>query len=506
MSRQIVANLGFMLQLAGLVNLLPVSVGLLLNEIQTLPPLFLVTVVFLALGFLMNSLSERKELGFLSSIFFIMLSFILLSLIGAIPFFYIDPFPSANILDRFTNAFFESASGFTTTGFSFIQTPETLSSSLLVYRSTTELIGGVGIVFLLLSFFCSRDSLGRLGDALGIKRLGPNLRTNFLFILLIYSAFIAVATSFFYIIGYRDIVSSGSFAIDMLTGGFAPSPEAFSQYLNPPALITISLLMFLGSINFDLLYSVLTSRLAGLDTSEIMTYVIVLGSGTVLLMMASGVGVFDSFVHVLSMSSGTGFDYLNLTTMNETVTWLFILLMLLGGCSFSMAGGVKMDRVVAFARSCKLYVNDVLGEETTQPSGNYLIYEFAPALINIIVYVVVFVVLSLIFSTMGISLRDALFEMASALSTCGASIGAINLGMPIFYKWLIIIAMIIGRVETLPVLISVAVLCRVGMVVVGEVYRRIRNSSKRLRAPTRKGERRTGKESSEEQTRLKNGL
>jgi trk system potassium uptake protein TrkH len=358
-------------------------------------------------------------------------------------------------------------------------------------------MGGVGIVFLLLSFFNSRDSLGRLGDALGIKRLGPNPRTTFLFILMIYSSFIIVATSFFYIIGFRDVVSSGSFAIDMLTGGFAPSGAALSKYLNPAPLITISLLMFLGSINFDLLHSVLTRRLAGLDTSEIMTYVMVLGSGTILLMMASGVGVFDSFVHVLSMSSGTGFDYLNLTTMNETVTWLFILLMLLGGCSFSMTGGIKMDRIVAIVRSCKLYINDALGEETTQPSGNYLVYEFAPALINIIIYVAVFAVLALIFTTMGISLRDALFETASALSTCGASTGATNLAMPLLYKWLIIIAMIIGRVDTAPVLVSFAVLCRVGMVVVGEVYRRIRNSSKSLRAPTSKGERRTREESSE---------
>ncbi len=387
MSKQIAANLGFILQLAGLVNLLPVCVGLLLNEMQTLPALFLVTVVFFALGFLMNSLSERKDLGFLSSIFFITLSFILLALIGAIPYFYVDPFASPSILDRFTNSFFESASGFTTTGFSFIQTPETLPSSLLLYRSTTELMGGVGIVFLLLSFFNSRDSLGRLGDALGIKRLGPNPRTTFLFILMVYGAFIAAATSFFYIMGYRDLVRSGSFAIDMLTGGFAPSPAAFSQYLNPPALITISLLMFIGSVNFDLLYSFLTRRLAGLDTSEIVTYALVLGGGTVLLMAASGVGVFDSFIHVLSMSSSTGLDYLNLTTMNDTVAGLFILLMLLGGCSFSMAGGIKMDRVVAFARSCKLYVNDALGEETTQPSGSYLVYEFAPALINIIVYI-----------------------------------------------------------------------------------------------------------------------
>lgn len=330
------------------------------------------------------------------------------------------------------------------------------------------------MVFLLLSFFSSRDSLGKLGDVLGIKRLGPDPRINFLLILLVYSSLVAVATTFLYFMGYRDIVRSGSFAIDMLTGGFAPSAAAFTQYLNPAALIAISSLMFFGSINFDLIYNLLTRRLAGLDTSEILTYLLVLGGGTAILAAASGAGVFDSFVHVLSMSSGTGFDYLNLTTVNVTVTWLFIILMLLGGCSFSMAGGVKMDRIVAFTRSCRLYVNDALGEETTQPSGNYLVYEFAPALINVIVYFAVFVALALIFSTMGVSLTDALFETASAISTCGASTGATSLAMPLFYKWLIIAAMFIGRVETVSVLISFVVLWRVGTVVVGEVSGRLR--------------------------------
>jgi len=100
----------------------------------------------------------------------------------------------------------------------------------------------------------------------------------------------------------------------------------------------------------------------------------------------------------------------------------------------------------------------------------------------------VFAAFSLIFSTMGVSLRDALFETASALTTCGASTGATHLGMPILYKWLLIAAMIIGRVETLPVLISVAVLCRIAMVVLGEVSIRVKNRQKRSRAPPGDGD------------------
>lgn len=96
----------------------------------------------------MNVLCERKDLDFKSASILFLAAFIVMPMIGAIPYVYSDPFNSPNVVERFTNGYFESISGFTTTGFSFVQNSELLPKSLLVYRSLTELMGGVGIVFL----------------------------------------------------------------------------------------------------------------------------------------------------------------------------------------------------------------------------------------------------------------------------------------------------------------------------------------------------------------------
>src|SRR4030067_3154328 len=157
MSNRIYANLGVLLQIAGLLTVLPIAVGLYFEETHAVVSLFLACATFLGCGFLLNAMCERKDLDFKSSNVLFLAAFIVLPLIGALPYLYSDPFQSINVLDRFTNSFFESVSGFTTTGFSFIANPEVLPKSLLVYRSLTELMGGGGVVFLLMAFFQSKQ-------------------------------------------------------------------------------------------------------------------------------------------------------------------------------------------------------------------------------------------------------------------------------------------------------------------------------------------------------------
>ncbi|HLC00527.1 MAG TPA: hypothetical protein VJL33_04340, partial [Candidatus Bathyarchaeia archaeon] len=140
MSSRIYANLGFLLQIAGLLTILPIAVGLYFEETQAVVSLFIACVTFLGCGFMLNALCERKDLDFKSSNVLFLASFIILPLIGALPFIYYDPFISANVFERFTNGIFESVSGFTTTGFSFVTNPDVLPNSLLIYRSITELM------------------------------------------------------------------------------------------------------------------------------------------------------------------------------------------------------------------------------------------------------------------------------------------------------------------------------------------------------------------------------
>lgn len=460
MRSRIFANLGFLLQIAGVLTTVPILIGLYLNETQQLVPLFLACVGFLACGFFMNALCERKDLDFKSASVLVLAAFIILPLIGAIPYVYQDPFNSPTPIDKFTNGYFESVSGFTTTGFSFIQNSDTLPKSLLIYRSLTELMGGVGIVFLLLAFFHSRKSLNNLGNALGIESVGSNLKRLFFSVFIIYGVYIIAFTAIFYFLGFQDLTKTGSFAIDAITGGFQPSIQQFQQYLAIIPKICIIALMLVGSVSFTFNYHLFTLRLKKAFSLEIALYLLIIAVGTALIFFLAKTEPLDSLFHVVSMTSSTGYDYINIAAFNDTIRSIFIVLMLIGGCTFSMAGGIRVSRLISFARAVKrsirgtLVKEKVITEQTDPTASNNI--EYLSAVVSVLLFVATLVVFSIIFTTMGVSFTDALYEVGSALTTNGISMGATTVTMPLGYKWLMITAMTIGRVEIMSVFIALS--------------------------------------------------
>jgi len=460
MRSRIFANLGFLLQIAGVLTTIPILIGLYLDETQQLVPLFLACVGFLACGFFMNALCERKDLDFKSASVLVLAAFIILPLVGAIPYIYQDPFNSPNPIDKFTNGYFESVSGFTTTGFSFIQNSDTLPKSLLVYRSLTELMGGVGIVFLLLAFFHSRKSLNNLGNALGIESVGSNLKRLFFSVFIIYGVYIIAFTAIFYFLGFQDLTKTGSFAIDTITGGFQPSIQQFQQYLRTIPKICIIALMLVGSVSFTFNYHLFTLRLKKTFSLEIALYLLMIAIGTTLIFFLAKTEPLDSLFHVVSMTSSTGYDYINIAAFNDTIRSIFIVLMLIGGCTFSMAGGIRISKLISFARAIKRSIRGTLvkekaiTEKTDQTTSNNV--EYLSAVVSVLLFVATLVVFSIIFTTMGISFTDALYEVGSALTTNGISMGATTVTMPLGYKWLMITAMTVGRVEIMSVFIALS--------------------------------------------------
>ena len=458
MSSRIIANLGFLLQIAGLLTILPIGIGLYFDETQTVISLFLTCVTFLGCGFLLNALCERKDLDFKSSNVLFLAAFIILPLIGALPFFYSDPFNSVNVFERFTNGYFESISGFTTTGFSFIANAEALPKSLLIYRSLTELMGGVGIVFLLLAFFQSRKAIGSFGNALGIDSLSRNLKRVFFSVFAIYGLYIVVFTIIFYIIGFTDLIKTGTFVIDTITGGFTPSVQDFQQYLSLAPKILIIVIMLLGSVNFAFNYHLFTRKIKKVISPETALYFIIIAVGTAAIAFIAKIEVIDSLFHVVSMSSSTGYEYITITSLNSTALSIFIVLMLIGGCAFSMAGGIRVSRLIAFAKSIKQSIKATLVKENgnaepeKQTEANN--HQNLPAVVSILLFIFTLIIFAVIFTTLGVSFTDALFEVGSALTTNGISMGATTVTIPAAYKWLMIVAMTIGRVEIMSVLIA----------------------------------------------------
>jgi trk system potassium uptake protein TrkH len=452
MNQRIIANLGFLLQTAGLLTIIPIITGFIFNETTQLISLFLTAVAFLGGGFFLNALCERKDLTVKSANTLLFLAFIILPLIGAIPYLYLDPFASANGLDLFTNSCFESVSGFTTTGFSFISNPDVLPRSILVYRSLTEVMGGVGVVFLILAFFQSRRALPKLGGVLGIENLNKNLKRMFFMVLAVYGVYILVFTGIFYLLGYTNVVATGTFVIDTLTGGFSPNSLTFQQYLTVAPQILILLLMFLGAVNFSFNYHLLAGKFKKIFSPEIVLFIGIMVTASIVLFSVMDIGFFDSLFHVVSLASTQGIYYLNLSAFNSNAVLLLVVLMSVGGCAFSMAGGIKVSRLLALGTSFWHLISMPFTKSSRQKkTAKTELTEVFPAVMAIVFFFTALVVFALVFSTIGISFEHALFEVGSALSTTGATMGTVSMAMPLGYKWLIMVSMIIGKVEIVTV-------------------------------------------------------
>ena len=267
--RRIVANFGFFLQVVGLFLVLPIAIGLYSGELTAVASLIATCFLAFGVGFAFNSFAERKELDERTSLWLLLLTFTVLPLVLMIPFVWNNVFNSGNLLDLFTNAYFETVSGFTTTGFSFVLHPESLPLSLLFYRSLVEFIGGVGFVYILVAFLYPKEDLDAFRETFGVEKLCGNLKKVFISILLIYTFFVALFTAIFYFTySPPDLVISSCAAIDVLTGGYQPNITAGIGLFQ----ISVLVLMLLGSLNFRFHYNLFHLKLRELLTPEIKLY------------------------------------------------------------------------------------------------------------------------------------------------------------------------------------------------------------------------------------------
>jgi len=430
--RSIAANLGFLLQITGLLLILPMAIGLQNGELQSVASIIATCFLCFVVGFILNSYCERKELDETTSLWLMLIVFTVLPLVLMIPYIWNNVFSSGNPFDLFTNAYFETVSGFTTTGFTFIARPDLLPTSLLFYRSLVEFIGGIGFVYLLVAFLYPNHSLDAFAEAFGLEKLSDNLRKVFLIIMLVYTLFVVVFTTIFYFAFSPDIVVASSAAIDILTGGYAPNVTAGIGIFQ----ISIVVLMLLGSLNFKFHYNFFSLKLRSALTREIKLYLEIIAGSTLLLAILAWVNPFDSLFHVVSMMSSTGVDYINVAGTPPAAKIVFILVGLIGGCTFSMAGGIRIQRIQVLI--------DALRKKADRE-------ELKAVLVSIVSFFAVLLILSLVFSTIGISFLDSVFEVGSAYTTNGISMGITTVAMPLGYKWLLIFAMNVGRIEIVAV-------------------------------------------------------
>jgi len=405
--------------------------------------------------------------GFLA----VTLSWFLVSMVGAMPFWLTGSIPS------FTHAFFETMSGFSTTGATILTDIESLPRSILFWRSLTQWLGGMGIVVLTVAII---PLLGIGGmqlleaEAPGptVDKLVPRIGQTAKLLWMLYLGFTVTEISLL-MVGGLDLYDAVTHTFSTIsTGGFSTKNASISFYRSAYVEWVVILFMVIGGTNFTLFYLFLQRRFREiLRSSEFRIYLVLIILGTLFTTVTlwgngtykdAGTAVRSGLFQVVSILTTTGFSSDDFTRWPFFAQTILFFLMFVGGCAGSTGGGIKVIRLVALL---KLAFNEVKyllhprGVFTLTIGGCPVRKEFIYSVTGFFSLYVFFVLVT------TLVVASANFDLATSLTTALATVGNIGPGLalvgptsnyaqfPAYVLWWISFAMMAGRLEIYTVLV-----------------------------------------------------
>ena len=507
--KPIFANVAIILQFSGLLMVVPALLGTVLGEWKSSIGIYLAFVGMSLTGYVMNTFGEKSPLNLKQSSIVVVLSFLLLSMFGSLPYMYVNPFyDGIDLLSLFSTSFMESSSGFTTTGISTIVNPENLPDSFSFYRSYTEWVGGLSFVYLVMALYYPETKLAGMKYLLGsgVLRFKQLLST----ICIIFAIYTAIVALLVFLFGHVNILDSISLAFTTFTtGGFVPTSTALSVE-NPITLIIITAGMIMAALPFAFHFGIFSKNVkATKEVKEILIFILFLIVCIFLFLLVepelSGQDWISSVFHVISASTTTGFQFLDLSHLSDNGKLLIIVLMLIGGTAFSTAGGIKIARLLLIfnklinnknkksiyyfnnknstslpplisataiqfrkriPQTLKSFYQEKVAKSNKQitcdvPLDKYKFNLLSHKAFREAVFVIVLYILFTIITALCIyflednnnnKFIDVVFEATSTISNNGLSVGVINMDLNSISKLILSFNMIMGRFEIIAIL------------------------------------------------------
>lgn len=451
--------------------LLPLGVSLAYGEAETKAFLFSTLIcggIGLAGSFLFRS--GKKEIGNREGFAIVGLGWMVVCLLGALPYIFAGTFSSL------VNACFESTSGFTTTGATVIEDLEVLSKGILFWRSLTHWLGGMGIILLSMAIL---PMLGVGGMQLYRAevpgpvpdRLKPRIRETAKTLWMVYVV-ISLLEVGFLLVGGMSLFDAVCHTFGtMATGGFSTHNASISHYGSAYIDGVITFFMFAAGANFALHYQLLRGNPGRyLQDPEFRFYlfsILFITGGVSLLLWGgsydTGTASFRYAVfQVVSILTTTGYVTADYEQWSLAVQYILFALMFFGGCAGSTGGSVKCIRILLLLKQaykeiyCLIHPHAVstikLGKKTVPPEVMESVLSFS------LVYLGIFVIASLLMSWLGLDFKSALSSVAACIGNVGPGlgmVGPVKTYLPIVStgKWILILCMILGRLEIFTLLI-----------------------------------------------------
>lgn len=472
MNKRVVLHiLSKILFLESVLLLLPTAVSLYYHELNNVKA-FMITALISALLSIPFMIFKPKSIKINSreGIAIAALSWIVFPLIGAIPFCISGEIPA------FCDAFFESVSGFTTTGSSILTDVESMSHGMIFWRSFTHWVGGMGVLVLTIAILPSGKDSSSLnlmrGECPGpeVGKLVPKGKSSALILYVIYTV-LTVLLIVLLVIGKMPLFDSVCHAMGTAgTGGFGIKNTSVAFYNSAYIDYVISIFMILFGVNFNLYYFILAKRFSAvLKNSELKAYIgILLTSMTAIAVniysMYGSIGksIRYSVFQVSSVITSTGYSTTDFDQWPEFSKMILLILMFIGACAGSTGGGFKISRVVIMYKSAKKSLKKML-----HPKSVNLVKSDDKALDietvhGVHSYLIIYLGL-IVGSLLLISLNNFDFTTTfSSVVTCINNIGpgfnkvgpSCNFsGFSDLSKYVLSLDMLLGRLECIPILL-----------------------------------------------------
>ena len=473
----IIMILGTIIMMIGAFFLLPMLTGIIYGEFHIAVIYLILAGVCAVCGFLIRMHKPKKDTFYAKEGFVaVALSWIVMSLIGALPFKLTGEIPS------FTEALFETVSGFTTTGSSILTDVEALSHASLFWRSFTHWVGGMGVLVFMLAVLpmtggSSMNLMKAESPGPSVGKLVPKIRHTAFLLYAIYGVMTLVLAVLLFLFGMSLFDSLCTAFGTAGTGGFGVLNSSMGSY-SPLLQNIVTVFMLLFGVNFSFYYLILIRKeQEAFAMEEIRWYFLIYGAAVVLITLnlrtgangSVGRSVADTVrlaaFQVSSVMTTTGFSTADFNRWPAFSKAILVLVMFIGACAGSTGGGMKVSRIILYIRQIRRELARQIHPRTVKVlkmDGRTLEKDVLhSASVFLMAYVVIFALSVLIITLENKDLTTSFTAVAATINNIGPGLNEVGPtgnfhGFSPLSKYVFIFDMLAGRLELFPMLLLFA--------------------------------------------------
>jgi len=464
----IIYILSYVLKFEAAFLLLPAFTGLIYGE-KTCVPYFVTALVSALVGYFMgrkkreNMMLYMRE-GFVS----VALSWVLLSVVGAIPMTVCGDIPS------YVDSLFEIISGFTTTGASICPNVEVLTHATLMWRSFSHWVGGMGVLVFIMALMpmlggSNMNLMKAESPGPSVSKLVPHVKDTAKILYTIYLGMTGLEFVFLLIFGMPlfDAITTTFGTVG--TGGFGVKADSIAGY-NDAIINTVTVFMILSGVNYSAYYLIICRKIKDVIHIEEIRwyfYIILLAAGSIILNIYPMYGSYSeaakqAFFQVGSIITTTGFATCDFNQWPEFSKSILVMLMFIGACAGSTGGGMKVSRIVILFKTIKKELSLLIHPREIKKitmDEHPIAHETVRATnVFVAVYFVIMMSSVLMISIDGYSFTTNTTAVIATLNNIGPGLDMVGPAgnfaeYSVFSKFVLMFDMLAGRLELFPVMI-----------------------------------------------------